>query len=127
MTYRVVYGETRPAWEKVFPTKRKADAFAKQQRKCGDTVFSVEKTVAGEPPKSLMAAIRLSNVKGYLTKADAKRRGATFVAKVNATYPPGMIDSWDVVTLSTGRFAPQVKLTDNLEDDMIARNVVIVW
>lgn len=27
MSYRVVYGETRPAWEKIFPTMREAKAF----------------------------------------------------------------------------------------------------
>ena len=29
MSYRVVYGETMPAWERTFPTKREAKAFAK--------------------------------------------------------------------------------------------------
>lgn len=55
--WRVVYGETRPAWEQIFPTKRKAEAFRKRCLGRGDTVFSVAKTVAGEPPQSIMAAI----------------------------------------------------------------------
>lgn len=57
MTWRVVYGETLPAWEKTFPTRAKARAFAKEQRAVGDIVFSIKKTVAGEPPRSIMAAI----------------------------------------------------------------------
>jgi hypothetical protein len=57
MSYRVVYGETRPAWERVFPTKREAMAFAKEQRRVGDVIFSLKKVVPGEPPQSLMAAI----------------------------------------------------------------------
>lgn len=55
--YRVVYGESRPAWERVFPTMREARAFAKKQRSLGDIVFSVKKVVPGEPPQSMMAAI----------------------------------------------------------------------
>jgi hypothetical protein len=43
MSYRVVYGETMPAWEKVFATKREADAFAKEHRSFGDIIFSVAK------------------------------------------------------------------------------------
>lgn len=57
MSYRVVYGETRPAWEKIFPTLREARAFARQQRHVGDVVFSVRKVVPGEPPQSMMAMI----------------------------------------------------------------------
>lgn len=55
--YRVVYGETMPAWEKTFPTKREAEAFAKEHESFGDIIFSISKIVAGEAPKSLMAAI----------------------------------------------------------------------
>ena len=33
MNYRVVYGETMPAWEKIFDTKREAYAFAKEHRR----------------------------------------------------------------------------------------------
>lgn len=60
MSYRVVYGETRPAWEKIFPTKREADAFAKKHESFGDIIFSIKKVVSGEPPQSLMAAIEAS-------------------------------------------------------------------
>lgn len=57
MTYRVVYGETMPAWEKIFPTMREARAFAKEHEKLGDVVFGVKKVVQGEPPQSMAAAI----------------------------------------------------------------------
>jgi hypothetical protein len=55
--YRVVYGENWPTRERIFPTKRKANAFAKQQERVGDVVFSVKKVVAGEPPQSITAAL----------------------------------------------------------------------
>lgn len=57
MAYRVVYGETMPAWEKIFPTKREAEVFAKKHRSFGDVIFSVAKVVPGQPPQSLAAAI----------------------------------------------------------------------
>lgn len=55
--WRVVYGESRPAWEQIFPTKREAQAFAKKHRSFGDVIFSIAKTVPGEPPQSMTAAI----------------------------------------------------------------------
>jgi hypothetical protein len=55
--WRVVYGETRPAWERIFPTKREADAFAKKHRSFGDVVFSIAPVVPGEPPRSMAGAI----------------------------------------------------------------------
>lgn len=55
--YRVVYGETRPAWEQIFRTMRAAKAFAKEQKSFGDIIFSIKKTVPGEPPRSIQAAI----------------------------------------------------------------------
>ena len=55
--YRVVYGETRPAWEKIFPTLREALAFAKKHESMGDVIFSIREVVPGEPPQSIMAAI----------------------------------------------------------------------
>ena len=57
MTYRVVYGETMPAWEQTFPTLKKAEAFAKAQKRLGDLVFSIAKVIPGEAPRSLMAAL----------------------------------------------------------------------
>lgn len=57
MSYRVVYGETRPAWERIFPTKREAEAFAKKHKSFGDVIFSIRKVVPGEPPQSIAAAI----------------------------------------------------------------------
>lgn len=59
--YRVVYGESRPAWEQKFPTMREARAFAKRQKQLGDIVFSVKKVVPGEPPQSMAAAIEAAN------------------------------------------------------------------
>ena len=62
MAYRVVYGETRPTWEKVFPTRREARAFAKKQREMGDIVYSVRKVdpVNNPGPHSITAAIEQS-------------------------------------------------------------------
>lgn len=57
MTYRVVYGETRPAWEQTFPTKKEATAFAKKHESFGDIIFSIKKVVPGEAPQSLAAAV----------------------------------------------------------------------
>lgn len=57
MSYRVVYGESRPAWEKIFPTKREANAFAKEHRSFGDVIFSIKEVVPGEPPQSMTAMI----------------------------------------------------------------------
>jgi|GEM_PF-6786240 len=57
MSYRVVYGETMPAWERIFPTLREARAFAKEHKSFGDVIFSIKKVVDGEPPRSIMAAI----------------------------------------------------------------------
>lgn len=54
--WRVVYGETMPAWEQIFPTKREAEAFARKHRGFGDVIFSVAKTIPGEPPQSMAAA-----------------------------------------------------------------------
>lgn len=55
--YRVVYGESRPAWEQIFGTMRQAKAFARKQAGFGDVIFSVKKTVPGEAPQSIAAAI----------------------------------------------------------------------
>ncbi|MDE3038911.1 MAG: hypothetical protein KGJ21_10750 [Pseudomonadota bacterium] len=55
--YRVVYGESRPAWEQIFCTLRQAKAFAKEHKSFGDIIFSIKKTVPGEAPQSMMAAI----------------------------------------------------------------------
>lgn len=41
MSYRVVYGETIPAWEKTFPTLKEAKKFASDHKAMGDIVFSV--------------------------------------------------------------------------------------
>lgn len=57
MSYRVVYGETMPAWERIFPTKREANAFAEEHKSFGDVIFSIGKVVVGQKPLSLMAAI----------------------------------------------------------------------
>ncbi len=60
MIYRVVYGETRPAWERIFPTMKAARAFAKEHEGFGDVIFSIKKVVPGEPPQSMAAAIEAS-------------------------------------------------------------------
>jgi hypothetical protein len=55
--YRVVYGETLPAWEQILPTMKEAMAFAKEHKSFGDRIFSIKKVVQGQPPQSVMAAI----------------------------------------------------------------------
>jgi len=57
MSYRVVYGETMPAWEQIFPTLSEAKAFAKEHMSFGDVIFSIAKVIPGEPPRSMTAAI----------------------------------------------------------------------
>ncbi len=57
MPYRVVYGETMPAWEKIVPATRAADRFKRQREHVGDVVFSIAKVIEGEPPQSILAAI----------------------------------------------------------------------
>ena len=57
MPYRVVYGETMPAWEKIVPTRRAADRFKRQRERVGDVVFSIARVIEGEPPQSITAAI----------------------------------------------------------------------
>lgn len=60
--YRVVYGESRPAWEKIFPTMREAKAFAKEHESFGDVIFSIKKVIPGEAPQSMTAAIDAARV-----------------------------------------------------------------
>jgi hypothetical protein len=55
--YRVVYGESRPAWEQIFPTMSEAKEFAKKHEGFGDVIFSVKKVVPGEKPQSMFGAI----------------------------------------------------------------------
>ncbi|HEY1858682.1 hypothetical protein [Acidocella sp.] len=58
MSYRVVYGETMPAWERIFPTMREARSFAKKHKSFGDIIFSVRKVDPYEIwPHSIMGAI----------------------------------------------------------------------
>lgn len=63
MQYRVVYGETMPAWEKIFDSKHEAQVFAKEHESFGDIVFSITKVIKGEAPQSLQAAIDAGLVK----------------------------------------------------------------
>lgn len=58
MSYRVVYGETMPAWEKVVPTKRAANALVKKHKGFGDIIFNVAKV--GTPADTM---------RGFLTSA----------------------------------------------------------
>jgi hypothetical protein len=71
MPYRVVYGETMPAWEKIFATLREAKAYAKEHESYGDIIFSVKKVVPGEGPQSLMAKLE----EDRLSRQDFPRRG----------------------------------------------------
>jgi len=57
MSYRVVYGETMPAWEQIFPTLREAKAFAKEHKSFGDVIFSIREVIPGEKPQSMTALI----------------------------------------------------------------------
>ena len=52
---------THPAWERTFPTKRAAKAFAKKHESFGDVIFSIKKVVPGEKPQSLLAAVAAAN------------------------------------------------------------------
>jgi hypothetical protein len=57
MSYRVVYGETMPAWEKEFPTLRAAKAFAKEHESFGDIIFSIAKVKPNDSPTRSLAAM----------------------------------------------------------------------
>ena len=57
MSYRVVYGETIPVWERIFPSLREAEAFAKKHESFGDVIFDISRVVPGERPRSVAAAI----------------------------------------------------------------------
>jgi hypothetical protein len=74
MSYRVVYGETRPAWEKIFPTKPEANKFAAAQKKVGDVIYSIKRVVPGEPPQSLMAMIESARKEDALARLVAKSK-----------------------------------------------------
>lgn len=64
MSYRVVYGETMPAWERIFATKKEADTFARMQQSVGDVIFSVKPVKPGDDrPYSVMAAIAARGAK----------------------------------------------------------------
>ena len=75
MSYRVVYFETIPAWERIFPSLREAIAFAKEHKTSGDVIFSIRKVVPGEPPQSLTAAVEAGMVVNSAARAPAKRKG----------------------------------------------------
>lgn len=64
MSYRVVYGETMPAWEQVFPTLREAKAFAKKHESFGDVIFSITKVLPGQQPQSVMALLAANSGHG---------------------------------------------------------------
>lgn len=69
MSYRVVYGETMPTWEKMFLTKREAESFAKKHRSLGDVIFNIRKVDLNERgPFSIMGAIAADEA---LSKAPA--------------------------------------------------------
>ena len=61
MPFRVVYGETMPAWERTFSTKLKAKAFAKKQQSIGDTIYNLAKTGTPKDNKrGLLSADRIT-------------------------------------------------------------------
>ena len=62
--YRVVYGETIPAWERIFPSLREAEAFAKEHESFGDVIFDISRVVPGERPRSVAAAIEAGTIPG---------------------------------------------------------------
>ncbi len=66
MSYRVVYGETMPAWERIFPTLNAARAFAKEHKSFGDIIFSISKVLPGQRPQSLTAAIEAGAVAEFV-------------------------------------------------------------
>ena len=53
--YRVVYGETRPMWERTFATLGEAATFAIKHEGFGDIIFSIAKIVPGKGPRGLQA------------------------------------------------------------------------
>lgn len=61
--WRVVYGETLPAWERLFETREQARAFAREHKTFGDIIFSIKKVVPGEPPQSIAAEIEAGGLK----------------------------------------------------------------
>lgn len=63
--YRVVYGETIPAWERILPTLGEAEAFAKEQKTVGDMIFSIAEVLPDQPPQSLAAAIEADAVETF--------------------------------------------------------------
>lgn len=67
MGYRVVYGETMPAWERIFSTRREARAFAKEHKSFGDIIFSIKKVVPGEKSQSMTAVIE-ANQDAFMAK-----------------------------------------------------------
>lgn len=76
MSFRVVYGENRPAWERIFETKAEAVAFAKKHRSFGDVIFSINRVVPGEPPQPMTAAIDAA-----IAAEKARHRGRKRVAR----------------------------------------------
>ena len=74
MSYRVVFGETMPAWENIFPTRREAREFAKVHRSYGDTIFSIKKVIPGEPAQSLCVATEMGDVEGFIARRKTKAK-----------------------------------------------------
>ena len=70
--WRVVYGETRPAWERVLPTKREADAFARK---------AVEPTGASSRTRAVSATnerdVTISQMADVAARTDIKTLALT--------------------------------------------------
>lgn len=73
MSYRVVYGETIPAWEKTFPTMAEAQAFAAEHESFGDIIFGITRVRPHDKPKSLAAAIEAGEVEQFAKRAARSR------------------------------------------------------
>lgn len=50
MTYKIVYGETRPAWSQEFATKRELLKFVNRCVSVGDLIFGIEQIRKGDAP-----------------------------------------------------------------------------
>lgn len=84
-SYRVVYGESSPAWEQIFPTMKAAKTFAKEHESFGDVIFSIKKVVPGEAPQSMTAAINAAMQ--VTTQVSTRRIADLFVSAIESGDP----------------------------------------
>ena len=83
MTYRVLHGETMPAWHKDFETEGEAEAFVKRCHSIGDTVFAVDdsrlvaaglSTLSAPEPALISAADAFLHAYGQLQLSSDRRK-----------------------------------------------------